>query len=316
MSGATSRKDAPRRIVIATRESALALWQARHIEARLAAHYPDAETRILGLTTEGDRRLEVPLAAVGGKGLFVKELEEALADGRADIAVHSVKDLPMTLAPEFALAAVSEREDPRDAFVSSRYADLAALPAGARVGTSSLRRECQLRARYPGLRVEPVRGNVTTRLRKLDAGDYDAVILAAAGLKRLGLEERITRLLPPSESLPAPGQGALGVECLARRTDVVELLEVLHHAATARCVAAERAFSRALSGSCNVPLGAYAEAEGGELRLRGFVGAPDGSRVVSGALKGPARDPEALGATLAEGLRAQGAGEILAALQG
>jgi hydroxymethylbilane synthase len=178
-----------------------------------------------------------------------------------------------------------------------------------------LRRECQVRARYPGLRVEPLRGNVTTRLRKLDAGDYDAVILAAAGLKRLGLEDRITHLIPPSESLPAPGQGALGVECLARRTDVLALLEALHHAATARCVAAERAFSRALSGSCNVPLGAYAEAEGGELRLRGFVGAPDGSRLVSGASRGPARDPEALGVTLAEGLRAQGAGEILAALQ-
>jgi hydroxymethylbilane synthase len=300
--------------VIASRESALALWQARHVEARLAALYPDAETRILGMTTEGDRRLDVSLAAVGGKGLFVKELEAALADGRADIAVHSVKDLPMNLPQEFTLAAVSEREDPRDAFVSSRYADLAALPAGARVGTSSLRRECQLRARYPGLRVEPLRGNVTTRLRKLDAGDYDAVILAAAGLKRLGLEDRITHLIPPSESLPAPGQGALGVECLAGRTDLLSLLEALHHAPTARCVAAERAFSRALSGSCNVPLGAYAEAEGGELRLRGFVGAPDGSRVVSGALKGPARDPERLGATLAEGLRAQGAGEILAAL--
>jgi hydroxymethylbilane synthase len=282
MSGARARADAPRRIVIASRESALALWQARHVEARLAALYPDAETRILGLTTEGDRRLEVPLAAIGGKGLFVKEIEEALMDGRADIAVHSVKDLPMNLAGEFALAAVSEREDPRDAFVSNRYADLSALPAGARVGTSSLRRECQLRARYPGLRVEPLRGNVTTRLRKLDAGDYDAVILAAAGLKRLGLEDRITRLLPPAESVPAPGQGALGVECLARRTDLVETLAVLNHAATARCVAAERAFSRSLSGSCVVPLGAYAEAEGRDLRLRGFVGAPDGSRVVSG----------------------------------
>jgi hydroxymethylbilane synthase len=306
---------APRRIVIASRESALALWQARHVAARLAALYPRTEIGILGLTTEGDRRLDASLAKIGGKGLFVKELEEALASGRADIAVHSMKDLPMTLAREFALAAVSEREDPRDAFVSGRYADLSALPAGGRVGTSSLRRECQLRARHPGLRIEPLRGNVTTRLRKLDAGDYDAVILAAAGLKRLGLEDRITRLLPPAESLPAPGQGALGVECLARRTDLVETLAVLDHAATARCVAAERAFSRALSGSCVVPLGAYAEAEGRDLRLRGFVGAPDGSRVVSGDLKGPARDPEALGVTLAKGLKAQGAGEILAALQ-
>jgi hydroxymethylbilane synthase len=307
--------DAPRRIVIASRESALALWQARHIEARLAALFPGLEIRILGLTTEGDRRLDAPLAAIGGKGLFVKELEQALADGRADIAVHSVKDLPMTLEREFALAAIGEREDPRDAFVSKRYPDLAALPAGARVGTSSLRRACQLRARHPGLRIEPLRGNVTTRLKKLDAGNYDAVILAAAGLKRLGLEDRITRLLPPSESLPAPGQGALGVECLSRRTDLLECLQGLHHAATARCVTAERAFSRALSGSCNVPLGAYAEAEGRTLRLRGFVGAPDGSRVVSGELKGAARDPEALGATLAAALKAQGAGEILAALQ-
>ncbi len=307
--------EAPRRIVIASRESALALWQARHVASRLAALYPRTEIGILGLTTEGDRRLDTSLARIGGKGLFVKELEEALLSGRADIAVHSMKDLPMTLAREFALAAVSEREDPRDAFVARRYADLSALPAGGRVGTSSLRRECQLRARHPSLRIEPLRGNVTTRLRKLDAGDYDAVILAAAGLKRLGLEDRITRLLPLAESLPAPGQGALGVECLARRTDLAETLAALNHAATARCVAAERAFSRALSGSCNVPLGAYAEAEGRDLRLRGFVGAPDGSRIVSGELKGAARDPEALGATLAKGLKTQGAGEILDALQ-
>ncbi|MGH8634402.1 MAG: hydroxymethylbilane synthase [Burkholderiales bacterium] len=305
----------PQRIVIASRESALAMWQARHIESRLAQLYPRAAIRILGLTTEGDRRLDASLAKIGGKGLFVKELEEALASGRADLAVHSMKDLPMTLAREFALAAISEREDPRDAFVSNRYADLSALPAGGRVGTSSLRRECQLRARHPALRIEPLRGNVTTRLRKLDEGAYDAVILAAAGLKRLGLEDRITRLLPPSESLPAPGQGALGLECLARRSDLVEALAALNHAATARCVAAERAFSRALSGSCNVPLGAYAEADGRNIRLRGFVAAPDGSRMVSGELKGAAGDPEALGVTLAKGLKVQGASEILAALQ-
>jgi len=305
----------PQRIVIASRESALAMWQARHVEARLAALYPRAEIRILGLTTEGDRRLDVSLAKIGGKGLFVKELEEALASERADIAVHSVKDLPMTLAREFALAAISEREDPRDAFVSNRFADFSGMPAGGRIGTSSLRRECQLRARNPALRIEPLRGNVTTRLRKLDEGQYEAVILAAAGLKRLGLENRITRVLTPSESLPAPGQGALGLQCLTRRSDLVELLAVLNHAATARCVGAERAFSRALSGSCNVPLGAYAETEGGNIRLRGFVAAPDGSRMVSGELKGAADDPEALGVTLAEGLKAQGAGEILAALQ-
>ena len=301
--------------MIASRESALALWQARHIESRLAALYPRAEIRVLGLTTEGDRRLDASLARIGGKGLFVKELEEALASGRADIAVHSMKDLPMTLPPGFALAAVSERADPRDALVSTRYADFSAMPEGSRVGTSSLRRECQLRARHPGLRLEPLRGNVTTRLRKLDAGDYEAVILAAAGLKRLGLEDRITRLIPPAESLPAPGQGALGVECLSGRPGLIDALAALNHAATASCVAAERAFSRSLSGSCNVPLGAYAEAEGANLRLRGFVGAPDGSRLVRGELRGSARDPEALGVTLAKALKAQGAGEILAELE-
>ena len=276
----------PQRIVIASRESALAMWQARHVESRLAALYPRAEIGILGLTTEGDRRLDVSLAKIGGKGLFVKELEEALASGRADIAVHSVKDVPMALAARLRPRRDHERDDPRDAFVSNRYADLAALPAGARVGTSSLRRECQLRARYPQLADRAAARQRATRLRKLDDGQYDAVILAAAGLKRLGLEDRITRLLTPAESLPAPGQGALGIECLARRADLVELLAPLDHAATARCVAAERAFSRALSGSCNVPLGAYAETEGKHMRLRGFVGAPDGSRMVSGELKG------------------------------
>ena len=304
----------PQRIVIASRESALAMWQARHIQALLAELHPGLPTEILGLTTEGDRRLDASLAKIGGKGLFVKELEEALAGGRADIAVHSVKDVPMTLGPQFVLAAIGEREDPRDAFVSNRHAALAALPAGARVGTSSLRRECQLRARHPGLAIEPLRGNVQTRLRKLDEGRYDAVILAAAGLKRLGLAGRITGLLDPAESLPAPGQGALGVECLKQRGDLIEFLAGLNHGPTARCVAAERAVSRALSGSCNVPLGAYAEARGGRLRLRAFVGAPAGSRAVSGEMEGVETDPEALGNALADRLRAQGAGEILAAL--
>lgn len=304
-----------RRIVIASRESALAMWQARHIQSRLAALRPRLAIEILGMTTEGDRRPDAALGQIGGKGLFVKELEEALASGRADLAVHSVKDVPVTLAPQFVLAAISEREDPRDAFVSNRYPELAALPAGARVGTSSLRRECQLRARYPSLRIEPLRGNVTTRLRKLDEGQCDAVILAAAGLKRLGLASRITRLLDAAESVPAPGQGALGMECLKRRSELTELLAGLNHALTARCVTAERAFSRALAGSCNVPLGAYAEANGGRMRLRGFVGAPDGSRVVSGEMEGPAADPEALGTALAERLRAQGAAEILAKLR-
>jgi len=301
--------------VIASRESALAMWQARHVESRLAALYPRADIRILGLTTEGDRRLDASLARIGGKGLFVKELEDALVAGRADIAVHSVKDVPMALPPGFVLAAIGERADPRDAFISNRYADLSQLPAGARVGTSSLRRECQLRARHPRLRIEPLRGNVTTRLRKLDDGQYDAVILAAAGLKRLGLEDRITRLLAPSESLPAPGQGALGIECLHRRADLIEQLAPLDHAATARCVAAERAFSRSLAGSCNVPLGAYAEMAGSRIRLRGFVGAADGSRLLNGEQEGAASDAEALGIALAERLKAQGAADILAQLQ-
>lgn len=310
-----SARTSPRRIVIASRESALALAQARRVQARLAALYPGASVELLGLTTEGDRRLEVSLARIGGKGLFVKELEHALAVGRADLAVHSAKDLPAELAPGFVLAAVSEREDPRDAFVSNRYPSLGALPPGARVGTSSLRRQCQLRARHPGLAVEPLRGNVTTRLGKLDEGRYEALVLAAAGLVRLGLGARITALLDPETSVPAPGQGALALECRAERGDVIAWLAPLNDEAAARCVAAERAFSRALAGSCNVPLGAYAELRGGRLRLRGVVGAPDGSRIVGGALEGEGAEPEALGAALAERLRREGAGEILAALE-
>jgi hydroxymethylbilane synthase len=305
----------PRSIVIASRQSALAMWQARHVQAQLAALYPGASVEIVGISTEGDRRLEVSLARIGGKGLFIKELEEALAAGRADLAVHSLKDVPVVLPAGFVLAAIGERADPRDAFVSNRFASLAELPAGARVGTSSLRRECQLRARHPHLRIEPLRGNVTTRLRRLDEGRYEAVILAAAGLVRLGLEGRITRLLAPEESLPAPGQGALGIECRAERCDLLELLAPLDHAATARCVLAERSFSRALAGSCNVPLGAYAQAQGERLRLRGFVGAPDGSRLVEGERTGPAAEPEALGVALAEELKSRGAVQILAALE-
>jgi hydroxymethylbilane synthase len=304
----------PRRIVIASRESALAMWQARHVQSRLAACYPQLEITILGVTTQGDRMLDVSLAKIGGKGLFVKELEEALAQGRADIAVHSVKDVPMNLAPGFALAAIIERADPRDAFISNRCRSLFELPAGSRVGTSSLRRESQLRARYPRLVVEPLRGNVPTRLKKLDAALYDGIILAAAGLKRLGLEQRITALLTPEESLPAVGQGAVGLECRAERADLVKLLAPLDHRATAQCVSAERAFSRALAGSCNVPLGGFGEVNGERMRLRGFVGAPDGSRLVSGELEGPAGDPEALGEALARELKAKGAAEILAAL--
>ncbi len=290
------------------------MWQARNVQARLAALYPQSTVTILGMTTMGDRILDKALDKIGGKGLFVKELEEALADGRADLAVHSMKDVPMVLPDGFAMAAISEREDPRDAFVSNRYKGLAELPPGSVVGTSSQRRESQLRARYPQLVVEPLRGNLQTRLRKLDDGAYAAIILAAAGLKRLGLADRIAAVLPPEQSLPAPGQGALGIECRADRADLIELLGVMNHPSTAACVRAERAVSRALSGSCQLPLGAYAQNEGDQLRLRGFVARRDGSQILSEELTGSAADPEALGDELARRLRAQGATEILASL--
>ena len=311
----TAREDAPATLVIASRESALALWQARHIQQQLAALYPRCQVSILGMTTQGDRMLGVPLAAIGGKGLFVKELETALAERRADIAVHSMKDVPMHLPDEFAIAAIAEREDPRDAFVSNLYRGLEAMPAGCRVGTSSLRRESQLRARFPQLEVGPVRGNVHTRLKKLDAGDYAAIILAAAGLKRLGLAGRITALLSPEQSLPAPGQGALGVECLAQRRDLLEWLAPLEHHDTAMCVRAERAFSRALAGNCNVPLGAFAQMAPEGLRLRGFVASRDGALMVSGQTDGAEAQAEMIGTRLAEQLRTQGADEILALIE-
>ncbi len=309
-----SPRGAPLRLVIASRESVLALWQARHVESRLRELYPRATISILGMTTEGDRKLGSSLAKIGGKGLFVKELEEALAAGRADIAVHSLKDVPMHLPDGFALGAILARADPRDAFVSSRFASLSALPQGARVGTSSLRRESQLRVQYPHLAIEPLRGNVQTRLRKLDEGAYDAIILAAAGLQRLGLEQRITAMIPPEAMLPAVGQGALAIECRADRADVLVLLKPLHDETTAACVSAERALSRALAGSCNVPLGGYAEVAGTRLHLRGYVGAPDGTRHVSAGIEGAAVDAESLGTTLAAQLKGLGADSILSAL--
>nr|WP_147073910.1 hydroxymethylbilane synthase [Sulfuriferula plumbiphila] len=290
------------------------MWQAEHIADRLRALYPRMRVSILGMTTQGDQILDSPLSRIGGKGLFVKELETAIAEGRAHIAVHSMKDVPMNLPEGFRLAAIGEREDPRDAFVSSTYASLDALPAGARVGTSSLRRECQLRARNPQLIIEPLRGNVQTRLRKLDEGQYDAIILAAAGLKRLGLGARIRNEIPPEQSLPAVGQGALGIECLAGRDDLVALLAPLNHIDTADCVRAERAMSRALGGSCQVPLGGYAQVAGDILSLRGFVAEIDGSRIISGSVSGARQDAEILGCQLANQLLAQGAGAILATL--
>lgn len=304
----------PTHLTIATRESLLAMWQAQHVQARLSALYPLLTVNLLGMTTEGDRRLGTSLSKIGGKGLFVKELEEALAEGRADIAVHSLKDVPMQLPESFALGAILARADPRDAFVSNRFATLTALPPGARVGTSSLRRESQLRAKFPQLRIEPLRGNVQTRLRKLDDGEFEAIILAAAGLQRLGLEQRITAALAPEEMLPAVGQGALAIEHVATRSEVAALLAPLHDDITAACVGAERALSRTLAGSCNVPLAGYAELSDSRLRLRGFVGAPDGSRHVRSEIAGKATEAEALGIELAAQLKVQGAADILAAL--
>ena len=314
MNQKTQAHIAPAKLVIASRESALAMWQAEHIRDRLRALYPQTEVSILGMTTQGDQILNVTLSKIGGKGLFVKELETALEEGRADIAVHSLKDVPMNLPEGFMLPCIGEREDPRDAFVSNNYANLAALPAGSVVGTSSLRRESQLRARFPQLKIEPLRGNVQTRLRKLDEGQYAAIILAAAGLKRLGLGDRIRSVISSDDSLPAVGQGALGIECLANRADLVGVLAPLHHADTAACVLAERALSRALAGSCQVPLGGFAEVVGDKLRLRGFVASPDGKRMVRAEQTGSVNDPEALGDAVAQDLLAQGAGEILAAL--
>jgi hydroxymethylbilane synthase len=302
------------RLTIATRRSRLALWQAEHVKACLEARHPGTAVALLALSTRGDELLEERLDKVGGKGLFVKELEQAMVEGRADLAVHSMKDVPAELPAGFVLAAILEREDARDALVSSAYADLAALPAGARVGTSSLRRAAQVAARYPHLQLLTLRGNVETRIAKLDRGEYDAILLAAAGLKRLGLEARIRRCLSVEESLPAPGQAALGIECLASRADVCALLEPLAHAPSAACVRAERAVSLALGGSCTIPLGAYAELSGARLRLRALVAAPDGTRMARAECSGAADDPEALGAQAARVLREQGADEILAAI--
>lgn len=314
MSATTCAFPAPERIVIATRESRLALWQAEHVKARLEGLYPSCTVELLGMTTRGDQILDRPLAKVGGKGLFVKELETALLDRRADIAVHSMKDVPMVLGEEFALPCISARELPVDAFVSNRYESLADMPPGAVVGTSSLRRESQLHAMYPMLSVTSLRGNLDTRLRKLDEGQYDAIILAAAGLKRLGLGERIRAELPAEVSLPAAGQGALGIECLADRPEVAAWLAPLNDPETSACVRAERAVARALAGSCEVPLGAYALMREGRLWLRGFVAMPDGSRIVRAEREGRAEDAEAMGLALADDLRGQGAEDILARL--
>ncbi|HZR70840.1 MAG TPA: hydroxymethylbilane synthase [Burkholderiales bacterium] len=310
----SARPEAPKRLVIASRQSRLALWQSEHVAAELCKAYPQCEVSILGLTTRGDRILDTPLSKVGGKGLFVKELEEALADGRADLAVHSAKDVPMSLPAGFCIAAIPEREDARDCIVSARYARLEDMPPGAVVGTSSLRREAQLRDRYPGLEVRSLRGNLDTRLAKLDRGEYDAVALAAAGLKRLGLAGRIRATLEPETVLPSPGQGALAIECRDDRVALRRQLAALDHRDTADCIRAERTVSRALSGSCQVPLAAYAVLRGDRLFLRGLVATPDGRRTVRAEIEGARADAEPLGEALAKLLLERGARDVLAAL--
>ena len=303
-------------IRIATRKSPLALWQAHFVQSRLQQLYPQLRVELLPMSTKGDKILDSPLAKVGGKGLFVKELEQAILAGDADIAVHSMKDVPVEFPDGLGLSIICERDDPRDAFVSSRFSSMAELPAGSRVGTSSLRRQCQLRASRPDLQILDLRGNVNSRLAKLDAGEYDAILLAAAGLKRLGLQARITTLLPPEQSLPANGQGAVGIECCLDDDELLTLLAPLEHGTTRQRVLAERAMNRALQGGCQVPIGAYAELEGDQLWLRGLVGSPDGRQILRAERRGPACAPETLGQALAEQLLAQGAARLLTEVYG
>jgi hydroxymethylbilane synthase len=301
-------------IRIATRKSRLALWQAEFIKVQLQAVRPELNVELIGMTTSGDRWLSSPLSEIGGKGLFIKELEAALLDGRAEIAVHSMKDVPAQLPAEFVLPAIGYRTEVRDVLVSARAASVAELPLGARVGSSSLRRQAQLKVRRRDLDIAPVRGNVNTRLDKLDAGEFDALLLAGAGLQRLGLAGRIREYLSLEDSLPAAGQGALGVECLAEREDVIALLTALNDPATARCVTAERAVSSSLGADCSLPIAAYARERGGNLELLALLASSDGQRVVRTSVVG--RDAQVLGETAAEALRQLGADEILRGLRG
>ncbi|MBT2969200.1 MAG: hydroxymethylbilane synthase [Candidatus Thiodiazotropha sp. (ex Ctena orbiculata)] len=301
-------------LTIATRKSPLAMWQAEHVAAALKKAHPDLQVELLGMTTQGDKILDTPLAKIGGKGLFIKELEQGLMSKEADIAVHSMKDVPVDLPQGLHLPVIMQREDPRDAFVSNRYRHIDELPQGACVGTSSLRRQCQLAEIRPDLVIKSLRGNVNTRLRKLDEGEYDAIILAAAGLKRLGFEARITALIGPEQSLPAIGQGAVGIECRVDDQRINELIAPLHHAHTAYCVRAERAMNQRLNGGCQVPIAGYAMLESGNLWLRGLVGEPDGSRIIRGEVEGTVQEADAMGEGLAERLLEWGADDILKAL--
>jgi len=305
-----------REIRIATRKSALALWQAEYVKARLEAAHPGVTVTLVPMVSRGDKLLDAPLAKIGGKGLFVKELETALMEGEADIAVHSMKDVPMEFPEGLGLYCICEREDPRDAFVSNRYDSVDALPAGAVVGTSSLRRQAQLLARRPDLKIQFLRGNVNTRLAKLDAGEYDAIILAAAGLIRLGFGERIRASIGVEESLPAGGQGAVGIECRTADTELHQLLQCLNDPQTALRVSAERALNRHLNGGCQVPIACYAVLEGEQIWLRGLVGQPDGTVLLRAEGRAPLAEAEVLGVRIAEALLQQGAGKILQDIYG
>jgi len=301
-------------IRIATRKSPLALWQAEHVATRLSAAFPGLRTELVKMTTKGDKILDAPLAKVGGKGLFVKELEQGMLDGEADIAVHSMKDVPIEFPDGLRLAAILDREDPCDALVSNRFPSFAALPPYAKIGTSSLRRQCQIKERFPDCEILSLRGNVNTRLAKLDAGEFDAIILAAAGLKRLGFQDRITETLSPETSLPSMGQGAIGIECRDGDGQVIEWLSSLHDDSTSLRVTAERAMNERLQGGCQVPIAGFAELDGGRLWLRGLVGKPDGSQIIRGEIFGPSEEAKNLGFALAEELLSKGADIILGEL--
>ena len=296
---------------IATRRSPLALWQAEYVRSSLIALHPGIKVELVKMVTQGDKILDTPLAKVGGKGLFVKELEVGMLQGDADIAVHSMKDVPVEFPEGLHLGAICQREDPRDAFVSNEHADIKALPQGAIVGTSSLRRQCQLRAWRPDLQIKDLRGNVNTRLSKLDHSEYDAIILASAGLIRLGFKERIRQYLDTDISLPAVGQGAVGIECRIDDERINQLIAPLNHEATKTCVIAERAMNQRLEGGCQVPIAGYAQLEYGQIKMRGLVGRPDGKQVIRGNIEGSAKNAEQLGKMLADDLLSRGAKEIL-----
>ena len=305
-----------RTLRIATRRSNLAMWQAEHIKAELEHHHPGLTVELVGIKTQGDKILDVPLAKIGGKALFVKELEEAMLDGRADLAVHSMKDVPMAFPEGLGLVAICERGAPTDAFVCNDYDSVDELPHGAIVGTSSLRRQAQLKAYRPDLEIHTLRGNVNTRLAKLDDGQYHAIVLATSGLQRLGFHERIRNELPSEVCLPAVGQGALGIECRTDDDELIRMLQPLVHADSSDRVMAERALNTRLEGGCQVPIGAYAVLEDDQLYLRGLVASPDGERVFQVADRAPRHEGQALGRRLAEELLAQGAGEVLEAVYG